>query len=164
MMCIKHSGGVMCSEVYRMKAIARCECGALELNVSGAPVVQLTCHCKECQEFSGLDFVEGGFFRKENCHITGNSKSETLQGGTGSQKIHHSCSSCATPLYVQVEALNGAIAIIANRLSPFTFESEAHIWTSQKAEGTIIPAGVHQTAGPPPKDIVQRMIKGVWEQ
>lgn len=147
-----------------MKSIASCECGALKLHVSGPPVVQLTCHCKECQEFSGLDFVEGGFFRKENCQIIGNSKSETLQGGTGSPKIHNSCPSCETPLYVQVEALNGAIAIIAARLSPFAFESEGHIWTSQKAASTIVPAGAAQTTGPPPENVVERMIEGFWKQ
>ena len=147
-----------------MKAIARCECGALELHVSSPPIVQLTCHCKDCQEFSGRDFVEGAFFRRENCRITGSTRSETLQGGTGAEKLHHSCSSCGTPLYVQIEALNGAIAIMADTLSPFVFESEVHIWTSQKADGVKIPAGTPQAPGPPPEEVVQRMIKGFWGQ
>ncbi len=147
-----------------MEAIARCECGGLELHLSGPPVVQLTCHCKECQEFSGLDYLEGAFFRKENCVIIGSSKSETLQGGTGSEKLHHSCASCGTPLYVQVEALNGAVAISTGRLSPFTFESEVHIWTSQKAEGVEVPSDTPLTLGPPPDDIVERMINGFWKQ
>ena len=147
-----------------MEAIARCECGELELHVHGAPVVQLTCHCKECQEFSGLDFLEGAFFRKEDCRIIGRSKSEKLLGGTGSEKTHHSCPSCGTPLYVQVEALNSAVAIATGRLSPFTFESEVHIWTSQKAEGIEIPPDVPLTLGPPPEDVVQRMINGFWKK
>lgn len=84
-----------------------------------------------------------------------------MQGGTGSEKLHHSCDSCGTPLYVQVEALNGAVAIRAGRLSPFIFESEVHIWTSQKAEGIEVPSDTRLTLGPPPDDIVERMIVSV---
>ena len=152
----------MCSEVHNIKSTASCDCGALKLHVAGPPVVQLTCHCKECQVFTGLDYGEGAFFKKENCRVVGNSSSETLQGGTGSEKIHHSCASCGTPLYIQVEALNGAIGIMAGRLYPFTFESEVHVWTSQKAASTIIPVDALQTTGRPPEDVVQRMIEGLW--
>ncbi len=147
-----------------MKAVAHCACGELELQVSSPPIVQLTCHCRDCQAFSGRDFVDGAFFRKDSCRIRGKTASETLQGGTGADKLQHSCASCGEPLYVQVGALNGAIAILASRLSPFTFESEAHIWTSHSVDGTKIPEGVPQTSGPPPDDLVERMINGFWKQ
>lgn len=152
----------MLSEVLTMNAIARCECGALEVHVSGPPVVQLTCHCRDCQAFSGQDCVAGAFFRKESCRITGSSRSESLHGGTGSEKRHHACAVCGTPLYVEVEALNGAVAILAGRLAPFSFQSEVHVWTSQKAAGSGIPADARQVPGPPPEDVVQRMMKGFW--
>ncbi len=147
-----------------MKAIANCDCGALEIHVSNSPVVQLICHCRDCQEFSGLEFVEGAFFKKEDCRITGNTTPETLRGGTGEDKLQHSCSSCGSPVYVQVEALNGALAIMASRLSPFEFKAEVHIWTTQKAEGIKIPEGVAQVPGMPPEEIVERMINGFWKQ
>ena len=66
-----------------MEASAHCNCGELKLMVSSPPVVQLVCHCKECQDFSGLPFVKGAFFRKEDCLIEGQSSIETLVGGTG---------------------------------------------------------------------------------
>lgn len=147
-----------------MKAIARCDCGALEIHVSNSPIVQLVCHCKDCQKFSGLEFVEGAFFRKEDCRITGNTKHETLRGGTGEDKLQHFCSSCSSPVYVQIQALNGAIAISASRLSPFEFRAEVHVWASQKAEGIKIPEGMTQVPGMPPKEIVGRMINGFWNQ
>lgn len=147
-----------------MKLTASCDCGKLKLHVARPPVVQLTCHCRHCQEFSGRDFVEAGFFRKEDCQIIGDSNSVVIQGGSGLSKKHNSCASCSTPLYVQVEALNGAIAIMAGRISPFTFESEVHIWTGEKAAGTAIPLNAPQVLGAPPEGVVKRMIEGFWKQ
>lgn len=145
-----------------MKASACCGCGECQLVVSQPPVVQLVCHCRECQAFSGLKFVKGAFFRKDDCHIAGHTRREILTGGTGEEKHHHSCRSCGDPVYVQVKALNEAVAIFADRLSPFEFDAAAHIWTSQKADGVDIPSEMLQSVGPPPEDIIKQMIKGFW--
>ena len=145
-----------------MATIARCDCGALVIEVSGPPVVQLTCHCHECQAFSGQDYVDGAFFRKDCCKIQGETRPQRLKGGTGSDKVHHACAACGTPLYVQVDALNGAVAILASRLSPFEFKSEAHVWTSQKAEGVELQDDIERTLERPPDEMVERMIKGFW--
>jgi hypothetical protein len=146
-----------------MKASARCGCGELQLMVSSPPVVQLVCHCKECQAFSGSKFVKAAFFRMGDCRITGQTSIETLIGGTGAEKLHHSCHSCGEPFYVQVKALNDAVAILADKLSPFEFAAEAHVWTSQKADGTEIPSELPQSSGRPPEEIVERMINGFWK-
>ena len=145
-----------------MNLIASCNCGKLQILVSKPPVIQLVCHCIECQVFSGAAFVEGVFFRKDSCHIKGSSRVESMAEGTGSDKHHHFCSLCDTPLYVQIEALNGAIAIAAERLDPFEFAAEVHLWTSQKAQGVEIPATSLQSPGAPPDEIVERMINGFW--
>lgn len=146
-----------------MKVTARCDCGELELLVSSPPVVQLVCHCSDCQTFSGQKFVEAAFFRKESCQVKGQTRSETLDGGTGTAKVHHSCQTCGTPLFVRVGALNGAVAIMATRLAPFEFEAAAHIWTSHKAEGVTIADAMLQSPGRPPEEIVERMINGFWK-
>ena len=146
-----------------MNASAHCSCGEVQLTVSGNPVVQLVCHCKECQDFTGYRFVRGAFFKKEDCRIEGQTLVATLVGGTGAEKLHHSCKSCGEPVYVQVKALNGAVAILADKLSPFEFAAEAHIWTSQKADGTEIPPELPQSPGAPPEDLVERMINGFWK-
>jgi len=146
-----------------MKASAQCECGQLKLEVSSPPVVQLVCHCKECQAFSGSRFVNGAFFRKDDCQIEGKTSIETLIGGTGANKLHHSCSVCGDPIYVQVTALNGAVAIQAEKLSPFEFSVDAHVWTSQKASDTVIPEDVPQSPSTPPDDIVKRMVKSFFK-
>jgi hypothetical protein len=146
-----------------MEASVRCGCDEFKLVVSKFPVVQLVCHCNECQAFSGLKSVRAAFFRKNDCHIVGQTTIETLIGGTGAEKLHHSCKACGEPVYVQVKALNDAVAIFADKLSPFDFAADAHIWTSQKAEGNEIPMALLQSPGSPPEEIVKRMLKGFWK-
>jgi len=144
------------------KISARCECGALALHITEAPVAQLVCHCNECRAFTGLPFVEATFFKPDACSAEGKTDSTVMKGGTGTDKTHYACAACKTPLFVRVGALNGAWAVMANRLSPLKFEPQAHIWTSEKAEGVEIAEGMTQTAGRPPKEIVDVMISSFW--
>ncbi|MEH6592280.1 MAG: GFA family protein [Halioglobus sp.] len=145
-----------------MEISARCECGALTLQIKGEPVVQLVCHCKDCRVFSGMPYIEAAFFQPDGISVRGQASSTTMKGGTGFGKTHYSCASCQTPLYVTVAALNGAAAVMANRLTPFKFEPQVHIWTSEKAHGVTIPEGITQSSGPPPKAIADTMVSKFW--
>lgn len=144
------------------KTSARCECGALVVEIAGDPVVQLVCHCSDCRAFSGRAYTDAVFFKPEHCSLRGRTNAMTTKGATGFDKTHYSCARCNTPLYVTVAALNGAWAVVANRISPFRFEPNAHIWTSEKADGVTIPATMAQSPGAPPKEIVDTMLASFW--
>lgn len=144
------------------KTSAHCECGALALRIEGTPVAQLVCHCSDCRAFSGMPYVEAAFFEPDACSVDGQVNSTTVTGGTGSDKTHCSCAICKTPLFVRVAALNGAWAVMANRLSSFKFEPQAHIWTSEKVGDVQIPTGITQTSERPPKEIVDTMVSSFW--
>jgi hypothetical protein len=116
------------------KISARCECGALTLDIKDTPVVQLVCHCSDCRAFSGMPYTEA----------------------------HYSCPLCETPLFVKVAALNGAWAVVASRLLPFTFEPNAHVWTSQKGDDVTIPAGITQSLKMPTNELAKAMISSFW--
>ncbi len=141
---------------------ARCDCGALSISISAAPVVQLVCHCSECQAFFRRPYVKAAFFKASQCEIKGKVESTTLKGGTGFDKTHCACASCKTPLYVTVSALNKACAISADRISAFTFEPVVHLWTSQKHPDTVIPHGILQSEGAPPQEVRDAMVSGFW--
>ena len=130
--------------------------------MNARPVVQLVCHCSDCKEFSGLPYTNGAFFHPDVCSVEGEAESVIVKGGTGFDKAHHSCAACNAPMYVTVGALNGATAIEASRLSPFTFEALAHIWTDEKAADVTIPAEMTQTPDGPPKEIVDKMVASFW--
>lgn len=141
---------------------ARCECGALELNIQGPPVVQLVCHCSDCQAFTAMPFSDIVFFKPDQCHVHGQADTMTIKGNSGFDKTHYSCTSCQTPVYVTLAVLNGAVAIIASQLSGFTFEPEAHIWTSEKADNVTIPVEAIQSSGLPPKAMADAMVATFW--
>ena len=144
------------------KTSARCECGALELHITGAPVVQLVCHCRDCQVFSGMPYIEAAFFQPDDISAHGQSYATTIKGGTGFDKTYYSCEACQTWLYTTVAALNGAWAVMANRLSHAKFEPQVHIWTSEKADDVVIPGGIAQSSGAPPKEILDAMVSSFW--
>jgi len=85
-----------------------------------------------------------------------------MKGATGFEKTYYSCASCHTQLYATVSALNGAVGIMANRISPFTFEPELHVWTSEKVESVTIPANIIQSPVGPPKAIADAMVSSFW--
>ena len=109
-----------------------------------------------------MPYIEAAFFQADGSSVHGDANVTTMKGGTGFDKTHYSCAICQTPLCVTVAALNGATAVMANRLSPFTFEPEAHIWTSEKADGVTIPTGITQSSGAPPKEIADAMVSSFW--
>ena len=146
-----------------METTACCKCGELKVLISGSPVAQMVCHCRDCQRFTGLDCVEGVFFKSGDCQIHGQSEIDTAVGATGAKKLHHTCSACGDPVYVQVQALNNAVAIGADKLSPFEFVPEAHIWTSEKVSDSRIPADLPQSTDGPPPAIVARLIRDFWQ-
>lgn len=86
----------------------------------------------------------------------------TMKGATGFDKTSYACASCHTQLYATVSVLNGAVGVMANRISPFHFEPKLHVWTSEKAEGVTIPADVIQSPVAPPKAIADEMLSSFW--
>jgi hypothetical protein len=144
------------------KISARCECGALTLDIKDTPVVQLVCHCSDCRAFSGMPYTEAAFFKAEACSVHGQAVALEIVGSTGMNKTHYSCPLCETPLFVKVAALNGAWAVVASRLLPFKFEPDAHVWTSQKVDDVTITADITQSLKMPTNEIAKTMISSFW--
>ncbi len=144
------------------KISAHCDCGEFSLAINGPPVVQLVCHCADCRAVSGLPYTEVVFFKASDCQTQGQTSSRTMKGASGHDKIYYSCAKCGTNLYGSVGVLNGACGVTANRLSPFKFEAQAHIWTSEKDSGVSIPESALQSAEMPPDDIVKTMLSTFW--
>jgi hypothetical protein len=143
---------------------ARCDCGALTVDIKGAPVVQLVCHCEDCRASSGMPYTEGAFFQPSDCTIQGEADTSTIKGGTGFDKTLYSCTSCKTQLYMTIAALNGACAVMAKRLSPFKFDPQIHVWTSEKADEVTIPEGVTQYSEAPNKEMAAFLISNFWRK
>ncbi len=130
-----------------------CECGQLSLEITTPPVAQMVCHCADCRNATGLPYLELAFFKPGGCKAHGETRSLTMQGSSRKDKTYFSCRECGTPLYATVGVLNGAWAVIASRLSPFTVDSQLHIWTSEKADDVDIPSSATQEPKGPPESV-----------
>ena len=144
------------------RSSAQCKCSSVQVLVSDEPVVQLVCHCHDCQQFTGLDFVEAAFFCKEHCSVNGETLTESVQGGSGEEKINHYCASCKEPVYAEITVLNGAVAVLARRLSNFDFEPRSQVWLSHRAEGIELPIDSPYTLERPDDETIKLMLKGFY--
>jgi hypothetical protein len=140
----------------------KCPCGALSVEITGSPVVQLVCHCNDCREATQLPFINAAFFKGEDCITQGESNVLEMKGSSGFDKAYFGCAKCGAPLYAKVKALNGACAIVSNDQPDFGFEADAHIWTSEKVKDVEIPSNALQSESGPTGDIREHMVATFW--
>ena len=82
-----------------------CLCGAVRYQTQGEPNRITICHCRFCQRATGGAYMVEPIFRPEDVSVTRGVPSIYTHTSEGSGKhLHiHSCSGCATKLYVTFE-------------------------------------------------------------
>jgi len=75
-----------------------CRCGAVQLVVRGEPLVQMYCHCDDCQAVHGAAYVPESVYPASAVEVT--------QGTPGTWKLKRSprftCTECGTRLFIEV--------------------------------------------------------------
>jgi len=78
----------------------QCRCGAIQLEVRGAPSAQFFCHCDDCQVLHGAAYVPESVYPADAVQITrGTPFSWTLK-----RNPRLGCPSCGTRLFIDVLA------------------------------------------------------------
>ncbi len=99
-----------------------CRCGEVKLEVTGDPLVQLYCHCDDCQAVHGAAYVPESVYRADAVKV--------VRGNPSAWKLKHNprvtCTVCGTRLFIDVLALrlrgvNGCL------LPPGAFEAAFHM-------------------------------------
>lgn len=111
------------SEVYA----GGCACGAIRYEISGAPLFQNHCQCRDCQRKSGtghgsyLTFLRAGLKQLE-----GSATHWDIVADSGHVKTRSFCPTCGSPVYVTFSAMPENIAIHAASLdNPKRFKPQA---------------------------------------
>jgi hypothetical protein len=81
----------MSSEVH---AAGHCLCGAVRVEVDGAPVRMAQCHCKDCRRSSGTGHVSNAIFNATDVKISGETKAYTVTADSGNAYTRHFCPVC----------------------------------------------------------------------
>ena len=111
------------SEIYA----GGCACGAMRYEISGTPLFQNHCQCRDCQRKSGtghgsyLTFLRAGLKQLE-----GRATHWDIVADSGHVKTRSFCPTCGSPVYVTFSAMPENIAIHAASLdNPKRFKPQA---------------------------------------
>jgi len=88
----------------------QCRCGAIEIELTAAPIAQFFCHCDDCQAMHGAAYVSESVYPADAVKIVrGTPASWTLK-----RNPRFTCPTCGTRLFIDVLArelrgLNGTL-------------------------------------------------------
>ena len=125
-----------------------CLCGAVRYQTKGEPVRITICHCRFCQRATGGACMVEPIFRPEDVSAMHGVPSIYTHVSEGSGKrLHiHSCSICATKLYVLFERFPDICGVYGGTFDDpgwFSVESSntRHICIDTVRADTFLPAG-----------------------
>jgi hypothetical protein len=99
-----------------------CRCGAVAIEVSGEPIVQLFCHCDDCQSVHGGAYAPESVYRADAVTV--------VRGDPATWKLKHNprftCRDCGTRLFIDVTAFK-LRGVNGYMLPPGRFNPEFHM-------------------------------------
>jgi hypothetical protein len=115
-------GRIEMSEAYQ----GGCACGAIRYEISGDPVFQNHCRCRDCQKKSGTGHGSYLTFKRDGAKISGEAKLWDLLDDNGNEKTSAFCPTCGSPLYFTFKPNPDFIAVHAASLDdPSRFKPQA---------------------------------------
>lgn len=110
------------SEVYA----GGCACGAIRYEISGEPLFENHCQCRDCQRKSGTGHGSYLTFPRAGVRLQGEATHWDLMGDSGNVKTRAFCPVCGSPVYVTFAAGPDAFAVHAASLDdPGRFKPQA---------------------------------------
>lgn len=128
-----------------------CACGAVRYECTEPPIVELICHCRDCQRASGgasaaIMFVAGDRFS----FVAGEPAYYEVTGGSGRQIRRCFCRSCGSPLTAYWPA-NPLLQLIqvGSLDDPSSFKPEQELWMARAHPWHSVLAETAKCDGPP---------------
>jgi hypothetical protein len=109
-----------------------CACGAVRYEISGEPVFQNHCQCRDCQQESGTGHGSYLTFIRDGVKISGTAKGWDIVADSGNVKTSSFCPTCGSPLYLTFKAMPQFMAVHAASLDdPGRFKPHAVTYASR---------------------------------
>ena len=90
---------------------AKCSCGELTADCTGAPARVSVCHCLACQRRTGSAFGYNVTFAAAQVEVTGTFSTFTRQSDEGFWARFNFCPSCGATVFYEIERRPGMITI-----------------------------------------------------
>jgi hypothetical protein len=109
-----------------------CLCGSVRYESAAEAVMCAVCHCTHCQKQSGSAFSTNVVVPAADFKVTAQSLATFNDTGTSGLAVkRHFCSRCGSPVYSELDANPGVIAIKAGTLDdPMWVKPQVHMWRS----------------------------------
>jgi hypothetical protein len=126
---------------------ANCRCAAVQFKSQRPPILQVFCHCKNCQESTGSPFVRIAFFEAKHSEVAGSLVGRAFKAESGNGTTRESCANCGSLMFDRSDGFPALIGVMAARISePFVFEPACHVWTKSRQPYVTIPDDARQYA------------------
>lgn len=118
-----------------MTQTARCACGALTVETTGAPAAVIACHCTECQRRTGSAFGIGAYYMAEQVKPAGAAKSFARDGAEGRRLVNYFCPGCGTTLYWTADLRPGMVGVAAGGFNDPAFpKPDFSLWEKRRLD------------------------------
>ena len=127
------------------KIASSCQCGQLKFEAESIPVLELICHCKDCQDALQEDFADIAFFKMNETLVEGELAEKIYLASSGNETCRQYCVQCDTDMFDRSEGFPNLLGVMVSQLQP-PFESRpaCHVFVRDKKAGIEIPEGVKQ--------------------
>lgn len=103
-------------------AQAQCRCGDVGLKIAGEPVVQLYCHCDDCQAAHGAAYTPAAVYRAQAVEVVRGSPVPVVIKATPRMR----CAACGTHLFSEIASV-GLRSVNGFLLPEGKFRPQFHI-------------------------------------
>lgn len=115
-----------------------CACGAIRYEISGEPIVQNHCQCRDCQRKSGTGRGSYLTFPRGGVKLSGDATQWDIVGDSGNVKTRAFCPTCGSPVYMTFAAMPDIFTVHAASLDDpgryrpqlVTYTVRGHVWDS----------------------------------
>jgi hypothetical protein len=100
----------------------QCRCGAVGLRISGEPVVQLYCHCDDCQAAHGAAYVPAAIYPEQAVEVVRGTPEPMAVKTTPRLR----CADCGAYLYAEIAGV-GMRSVSGYLLPKGAFKPQFHV-------------------------------------
>lgn len=128
-----------------------CRCGRVRFCIGAAPLMEMACHCRVCQQMTSGAFSTGLLVPADAFEVEG----ETVAGGTPSEaRDHRHCDRCKSWLFTVVRARPGTVNVRATLLDdPSWFAPWMETQTAEGLRWAKTGAARSYPRFPPPEEL-----------
>eukprot|EP00931_Biecheleriopsis_adriatica_P120501 TRINITY_DN95629_c0_g1_i1.p1 TRINITY_DN95629_c0_g1~~TRINITY_DN95629_c0_g1_i1.p1 ORF type:complete len:589 (+),score=93.63 TRINITY_DN95629_c0_g1_i1:129-1895(+) len=121
---------VLQSDQAAFRVEGRCLCGAVELVVTGEPMMRLLCHCEDCRRWTGSVGQLSSMYRRHQVELTGPTIS--FRKNASSSNIRRCCATCYSLIYNDHLDPSSNLVDICSGILESEFKPSAHLFYEER--------------------------------